>query len=251
LLVHWAYGLFKAPLRSLLGDASIGPLDTVVLLGPPLAQTAVVELASERLSALMDVPLVDSHGPLAGVALLGSAAREVARALEPCRDADLDLLAVVERMAELGGQVRALPAAGCWRYTGATDSALELNRFLLSDLVSDVRRPESRGAIVEGTVQVHSSVIIERSTIRGPVVIGPGSRLLDAYIGPYTSIGADVCVEGAEIENSIVLGGTRISYLDRRLEGSVVGPAATICRDFRLPRAVRLRVGEGASVSLT
>jgi ADP-glucose pyrophosphorylase len=59
-----------------------------------------------------------------------------------------------------------------------------------------------------------------------------------------------VCVDGAEIENSIVLAGTRISHLDRRLEASVVGPDATICRDFQLPRAVRMHVGEGARISL-
>jgi glucose-1-phosphate thymidylyltransferase len=100
-------------------------------------------------------------------------------------------------------------------------------------------------------VQADPSATLERSTIRGPVLIGAGARLLDAWIGPYTSIGDDVCVEGAEVENSIVLDGARISHLDRRLEASVIGPGATIYRDFRLPRALRLHVGAGARVSLT
>jgi glucose-1-phosphate thymidylyltransferase len=161
------------------------------------------------------------------------------------------VLALVERMAQLGGRVRALPADACWRYTGAADSALDLNRFLLSDLVAESPEPESPEAIVQGPVQMDSSAVLERATVRGPVVIGARARLIDAWVGPYTSIGEGVCVEGAEIENSILLGGTRISHLDQRLEASVVGPDATVCRDFRLPRALRLCVGDGATVSLT
>jgi hypothetical protein len=57
-------------------------------------------------------------------------------------------------------------------------------------------------------------------------------------------------VEGAEIENSIVLDDTRICHLGRRMDASVVGPGANICRDFRLPTALRLQIGEGAKVSL-
>jgi glucose-1-phosphate thymidylyltransferase len=86
--------------------------------------------------------------------------------------------------------------------------------------------------------------------VRGPVVVGPGAQLVNAYIGPYTSIGANVVIEGAEIEHSIILPGASITYLSRRLEASVVGANARVFRDFRLPRALRLNVGDGASVSL-
>jgi glucose-1-phosphate thymidylyltransferase len=251
LLLHWACSLFKAPLGSLLDGTTVGALDAVLLVNPPHTGTPVVDLASERLAALIDHPRAGNPGALAGVALLGVGAPDVARGLRPGRGNDLDILSLVERMADEGGRVRVLPAAPCWRYRGAADSALELNRFLLSDLVGETPELDSPGSVVQGPVHVHHSATLERSTVRGPVVIGARTRLFDAWIGPYTSIGADVCIEGTEIENSIVLGDTRISHLDRRLEASVVGPGATISRDFRLPRALRLHVGEGAMVSLT
>ena len=50
---------------------------------------------------------------------------------------------------------------------------------------------------------------LERTTVRGPAVIGAGARLADAYIGPYTAIGDDVTIEHAELEHSIVLSGSR------------------------------------------
>jgi glucose-1-phosphate thymidylyltransferase len=86
--------------------------------------------------------------------------------------------------------------------------------------------------------------------VRGPAVIAAGAHLRQAYVGPYTSIGEDVLIEGAEIEHSIILAGASITHLGGRLEASVVGPRARVFRDFRLPKAMRLNIGEGAEVSL-
>ena len=55
---------------------------------------------------------------------------------------------------------------------------------------------------------------------------------------------------GAEGSSFSGLAGASISHLGARLEASVVGADAKIFRDFRLPRALRLQVGEGANVSL-
>jgi glucose-1-phosphate thymidylyltransferase len=251
LLLHWACALFKTPLRHLLSEATVARLDAVLLVEPPHAEAPVVELASGRLAALPSHTCAGSPGRLAGLALLGAGAPEVARALRPGRGTDTDVVTLVERMTELGGHVQLLPAGDCWRNTRGADSALDLNRFLLSDLVADSAEVVRPGTLLQGVVQVDPSATLERSTIRGPVVIGARARLFDAWVGPYTSIGEGVWVEGAEVENSIVLEGARISHLDRRLESSVIGPGATICRDFRLPRALRLHVGEGATVLLT
>ena len=57
-------------------------------------------------------------------------------------------------------------------------------------------------------------------------------------------------IEGSEVEHSIILAGASISHLGGRLEASVVGPRARVFRDFRLPKALRLNVGEGAQVTL-
>ena len=43
---------------------------------------------------------------------------------------------------------------------------------------------------VDGRVVVEPRARLERSTVRGPAIIGAGARLIDAYIGPYTAIGA-------------------------------------------------------------
>ena len=54
----------------------------------------------------------------------------------------------------------------------------------------------------------------------GPVVrdiIGPGAEIRNAFVGPYTSIGPDCFVESCEIENSIVLQGSRLEKIPGRI----------------------------------
>ena len=97
---------------------------------------------------------------------------------------------------------------------------------------------------------MHPTAIVERSLLRGPIVIGPGARVTDAYIGPYTSIGANVVIEGAEIEYSIVLPEAELRFVGTRLESSVIGRGARIVRGFDLPGAIRMSIGDGAEVIL-
>ncbi len=188
LLIHWGCGLFKAPLRAQLGALPTGPYDALLLVDAPPAESTVVELAGERLAALSGDPRAQSGGSVAGIALLGAGAREAARAVEPGRGASLDLLAVVARMAKLGGRVSATRREVLALH-GAIDSALEVNRFLLEEVAVQPTECELLKTSVQGPAQIDHSATVERSTVRGPVVIGPRTQLLDAYIGPYTSIG--------------------------------------------------------------
>jgi glucose-1-phosphate thymidylyltransferase len=125
-----------------------------------------------------------------------------------------------------------------------------LNRIVLEGLQVEPRRPDSHGNRVEGRVFIHEHADVRSSVIVGPVTIGPGARIRDAYIGPYTSVGAGARIEGAEVERSIISADASIMHVGRRLVSSVVGRNARIFRDFSLPRALRMRVGEGTEVAL-
>ena len=56
---------------------------------------------------------------------------------------------------------------------------------------------------------------LERTVVRGPAIIGAGTRISDSYIGPYTAIDRDVVITGSEVEHSIVLAGSSIRDLAR------------------------------------
>jgi glucose-1-phosphate thymidylyltransferase len=158
----------------------------------------------------------------------------------------------IERLVGVdGGRALSRPVSGWWRFGGEITDLIEGNRLALEGL-----RPAHAGAAIERT-EIQGAVVIDRTAsvdlavVRGPVVIGPRAVIRDAYIGPYTSIGPDVTIESAEIEHSIVLAGAEIKHVGRRLETSIVGRGAKVQRDFALPKALRLRVGDSAEVSLS
>jgi glucose-1-phosphate thymidylyltransferase len=149
-----------------------------------------------------------------------------------------------------GGSVRVQPVEGCLPCHGDIDALLDSNRRVLEQLKADTTGAHLEGCEVQGPVVVHPSAEVKRSTLRGPAIIGAGARLTDAYVGPYTSIGADVQIEGAEIEHSIVLAGAEIAYVGARIESSVIGERARVARSFRRPSALRMSIGDGAEVVL-
>jgi glucose-1-phosphate thymidylyltransferase len=138
-----------------------------------------------------------------------------------------------------------------WRsYGGDPLDLLELNRIVLDQQTPEVDPAAGGDNRIEGRVIIHPTAEISSSIILGPTIIGPGARVSNSYIGPYTSIGAGAEIEGAEIERSIISDGARIMHVSGRIEASTVGRRARIFRDFALPRAMRLHVGDGVELAL-
>jgi glucose-1-phosphate thymidylyltransferase len=147
-----------------------------------------------------------------------------------------------------GGRVRVESVDGCLPCHGDIDALLDCNRRLLEELVGNTTPIELPECEVQGAVVVHPSADVRRSTLRGPLIIGPRAKLDHAYVGPYSSVGADVVIEGAEIEYSMVLPGAELAFVGTRIESSVIGEGARVAREFRKPGSLRLSVGDGAEV---
>ncbi|MFL6114965.1 MAG: glucose-1-phosphate thymidylyltransferase, partial [Catenulispora sp.] len=144
-----------------------------------------------------------------------------------------------------------LNAPVTWTFDGTVDGLLEANSLALDGLKRGRVGVDLSDANIQGRVQIDPTAQLEGAKVRGPVYIGPGARLVETYVGPYSTIGEGVSLEGVEIENSIVLPGAQIRYPGRRLEASLVGEGAQIGRDYSLPSALRLRVGPGSEIQLS
>jgi glucose-1-phosphate thymidylyltransferase len=158
--------------------------------------------------------------------------------------------ATLALLAEHGGRTHYRRQDEAWRYSRDARSLLEANRLALERLPCDPVRARVEGSEIHGPLDVHPSVTIESSRIMGPVSIGAGCRIRQAYIGPYTTLGVEVEVEGAEVSDSVIMDGAAVRHIGERLEASVIGANAQVSRQFRLPRAMRLEVGAGAEVLL-
>jgi glucose-1-phosphate thymidylyltransferase len=188
------------------------------------------------------------HGAT-GVCLLGPGAMRRAAATE-WEEQTLDFAAIAERLARDGGRVQTQAVRGWRAFAGDTLDLLDMNRLMLDMLEPELSDSDDEDNRFEGCVVIHPTATVVSSVIVGPVIVGAEALITHSYIGPHTSIGERVRVEGAEIERSIVLAGASILHVGGRLVASVVGREARIFRDFSMPRALRLQVGDGDEVAL-
>ena len=263
-------GLVRAAART--GDelckiAGPGCPYTLPVAGRPLishAAKAVCDAGATRILVAVDASIAEAVVPAIGT-LNGA---EIHIALQPESDDDATaravekvlgtdgplLFATGDALVDASGplpteNVVALPEV--WHYDGTVDGVLEANTIALDGLKRGRVGVDLSNASVQGRVQIDPSAELSGAKLRGPVHIGAGARVVETYVGPYTTIGEGVVLEGVEIEHSIVLPGAEIRYPGRRLEASLVGEGAKIGRDYSLPSAVRVRVGPGSEIQLS
>jgi glucose-1-phosphate thymidylyltransferase len=158
-----------------------------------------------------------------------------------------DPMAGVQRS---GGQVRTAQIESFRPCHGGQERLLDANRWMLEQLAAEVNASAFPTCQLQGPVFVHPDATLEHTLVRGPAVIGARAKLTHAYVGPYSSIGADVRIEGSQIEHSIVLDGAELLNVGTRLDSSVIGRGARVGRVFGQTTAMRLSVGDGAEVIL-
>jgi glucose-1-phosphate thymidylyltransferase len=250
-IVHPPDGLLTQPLASFVETVSPDAPELVVLVRKGAADIDSIGLATRRLLRLAGAssPPVAVRGP-SGICLFGPGGLRRAREAGWRTESEPSLVAVAERLVQGGGSVRVEYVDGWLRCTGKSADLLEMNRIVLDELSPQLESIQGSENRVEGSVVVHPSACVESSVIIGPAIVGPGALVVESYIGPYTSIGAHAHIEGAEVERSIILAGASIMHVGGRLVASVVGRDARVARDFSLPRAMRLTVGDGGEVVL-
>jgi glucose-1-phosphate thymidylyltransferase len=160
-------------------------------------------------------------------------------------------LSTRDGLASLGVRAEACKAREHWCYSDSTDELLTANRMILDRLPTCAPSNESiEGSTIAGRVCISPTARISGSTLRGPVLVGDGAIVEDSFVGPYTSIGSDAKVAGAELDYSMVLAGAEIRHPGHRLEASVIEELASVSRSFTLPKGLHVRLGPGSRVVL-
>jgi glucose-1-phosphate thymidylyltransferase len=211
----------------------------------------VAELDGGRVVRLVEKPEdPPSDLALVGVYLFGPPIFEAARALEPSWRGELEITEAIDRLIDEGREVRSEVVNGWWKDTGQLEDMLEANRLVLEDV-----EPRLDGLVedsrVEGRVVLEEGAVLSGSVVRGPAVIGAGARIEDAYIGPYTSIGAGVEVRRSEVEHSIILAGAVVRDLGTRMEASLLGRNVRLTRVDGMPKTLRMMVGDNSEIEMT
>ena len=211
----------------------------------------VAELEGDRVVRLEEKPpRPKSDLALVGVYLFGPSVFEAVRAIRPSGRGELEITDAIQHLIGSGRAVRSHVISGWWKDTGKVEDLLEANRIVLADLATDVQGSIDSETTVENAVRIGAGALIERSRLRGPLVIGPGARIAEAYVGPFTAIGDGVEISHAEIEHSIVLERSVIRDVPVRIESSLIGKDVVVIANDQRPRAHRLIVGDSSRVEL-
>src|ERR687886_1430418 len=192
-----------------------GEPDALILLTPvpDPEHYGVAELDGDQVKALVEKPKEPvSDLALVGVYMFTPAIHDAARAIEPSWRDELEITDAIQRLIDEGLRVDPHIVRGWWKDTGQVQDMLDANRLILDDLGERIEG-ELVDSRVEGRVVIEAGARLERATVRGPAIIGSGTRLVDAYVGPYSAVGEDVTIERAELEYSIVLSGSSIPDL--------------------------------------
>jgi glucose-1-phosphate thymidylyltransferase len=146
--------------------------------------------------------------------------------------------------------VRPHVVEGWWKDTGKLEDILEANRLILETFDRRIEGAIDEESRVEGKVVMEPGVVVERSIIRGPAIIGRGAKIVHAYVGPYTSIMNDVEIRDTEVEHSIVLEGSSLRDLANRVVDSLIGKNVRIYRVPVKPSAFRFMLGDNSEVGI-
>ncbi len=228
-----------------------GP-DALILLTPvPDPESyGVAELENGVVVRLVEKPSEPKTNlALVGVYMFTPAVHDAARAIEPSGRGELEITDAIQHLVDQGMRVEPHIVRGWWKDTGRLEDMLAANRLVLDTIDARIEG-ELIDARVDGRVIVEPGARLERSSVRGPAVIGAGTVLTDCYVGPYTAIGENCTITGAEVEHSILLSGCRVSDLEGRIESSLLGRNVHIGRDQRQPRAYRFLVGDNSEIGI-
>ncbi len=186
---------------------------------------------------------------LVGVYLFGSVVHDAVRAIKPSARGELEITEAIQWLVDGGYEVAPHLVEGYWKDTGRLDDMLETNRHLLESLEPDVRGAIDEDSTIVGRVVVEEGASLVRSTVRGPAIIGRDTRIVDSYVGPFTSIYHSCTIENTEIEYSIVLERATIRGIGR-IEDSLIGRDVEVVPSGARPRAHRLMLGDHSRVSV-
>jgi glucose-1-phosphate thymidylyltransferase len=203
----------------------------------------VVRLVEKPKEPIGDLALV-------GVYMFGPDIFESVNRIKPSFRNELEITDAIQDLIDRGLTVRPHIVDGWWKDTGKLEDMLEANRLILETFDRQVDGSVDGDSRIEGKVVVEKGATIERSVIRGPAIIGRGARIVQSYIGPFTSIGNDVVIQESEIEHSIVLEGSCLRDLSNRVIDSLIGRNVRIYREPVKPSAYRFMLGDNSEVGI-
>ena len=191
-----------------------------------------------------------SNLALVGIYMFDAHIFEAVNAIRPSWRGELEITDAIQWLLDNGYRVHPYIHRGWWIDTGKASDMLDANARVLDELEPAVHGYVDRDSSINGKVTIERGAEIINSVIRGPAIIGEDTRIVNSYVGPFTSIHHHCLVENAEIEHSIILEHSVIRDLPARVEDSLIGRNVTLTRSPMKPKAYKMTLGDHSNVGV-
>lgn len=202
-----------------------------------------------RVKRLVEKPKVPpSNYALVGIYFFKPVIIEACKNIKPSWRNELEITDAIQWLIDNEYRVEASIVKGWWKDTGKPEDILEANRLILED-IQPKNEGKAENSRIVGRVVIGPGTVIKNSVIKGPCVIGENCRIVNSYIGPYTSIGNNCEIEETEIEDSVIMDGSKIINAGRIVE-SLIGRNVHVQEYNYMPKGHRLILGDNSNIVL-
>ena len=211
----------------------------------------VAVLKDGRIGQLIEKPQnPPSDLALVGIYMFDHHVFEAVDAIKPSARGELEITDAIQYMVDADYHIHPYIHTGWWIDTGKQADMLAANSLVLLEITPLIEGSIDADSHVEGMVTISEGAQIINSVIRGPAIIGRETRVINSYIGPFTSIYHHCLIENSEIEHCIILEHSQVVDIDTRLEDSLIGRYVEIKRSPIKPRALKMTLGDHSKVGI-
>jgi glucose-1-phosphate thymidylyltransferase len=211
----------------------------------------VAQVDGNRVIRLVEKPR-EFIGDLAlvGIYMFDKSVFDAVNAIQPSRRGELEITDAIQYLLEKDYLVQHYVHDGWWFDTGKVEDLLDVNRCVLETFEARIEGSVDMESKIYGRVIVEAGAEIVGSVIRGPAIIGERTKVVNSYVGPFSSIYHDCLVQCSEVEHSIVMEHCRLLDLPHRLEDSLIGRNVELALSPVKPKAYKFTLGDNSKVGL-
>ena len=215
-------------------------------------QYGVAQLGEDgRIVRLVEKPKVPpSNLALVGIYMFDHHIFDAVREIKPSWRGELEITDAIQWLVDHDYSVHPYVHNGWWIDTGAPGDLLEANDLVLEEIEYGIEGYVDRESTVGRRVKIERGAEIINSVVRGPSIIGENARIVNSYIGPFTSVSHSVVIEDSEIEHSVVLEKSQIRDIGTRIQDSLIGRDVNIARSPIKPKALKLTLADHSQVGI-
>lgn len=196
----------------------------------------IAEIREGRIIGLEEKP----NQPKSNLAIIGayaftSAIFKAVHSIKPSARGELEITDAIQWLIAQGGPISYSITEQKYSDVGNVERWLEANRWMLN------MKTDEKSLCLD-------QVQIENCRIISPVLIDRGAVIKNSIIGPYTSIGAKVSIEGCQIENSIVLEDARLANITEKIRNSIIGRQAEVVGEYQEQESIEVVLGDKSTI---